>query len=50
MDNLIRDPDLAPKLFKLLNEKLQDTRKALELANQVRYSRLHHLYADRLEL
>ena len=34
MDGLIRDPELAPELFKLVNDKLSETRKALELSRK----------------
>ena len=36
MDELLRDPLLAPQLVKLLNDNLQETRKALEALRKVR--------------
>lgn len=35
MDNLMRDPEIAPQLLKLLNDKLQDTRRELETVKKV---------------
>lgn len=35
MDDLSRDPELAPRLVALLSETLKDTRKALEDARKV---------------
>ncbi|GJE94318.1 hypothetical protein PsYK624_104870 [Phanerochaete sordida] len=34
MDNLIRDPELAPQLFAVVNNNLQETRRALEAMKQ----------------
>ena len=36
MDELLRDPQFAPQLVKLLNDNLQETRKALEASKKVR--------------
>ena len=35
MDDLLKDPELAPQFVQLLNVKLQDTRKALEASQAV---------------
>ena len=35
MDGLICDAELAPQLLKMTNDKLQETRKALEVSTQV---------------
>ena len=35
MDDLLRDPELAPHVVKLLNDKLQEARKALQASKKV---------------
>ena len=35
MDDLLRDPELAPHLVKLLNDKLQEVRQALQAEKAV---------------
>ena len=41
MEELFRDPVLAPPVGKLLHDRLQETRKALETAQKVRPMYMH---------
>lgn len=36
MEELCRDPVLAPQVLKLFNDRLQETRQALEASQKVR--------------